>query len=90
LHAVAFQLGSEVSYRELGQLVGADNETVERYINLLEKVYILFTLEFKWSAIQKAKLPTSFKTAYPDSESMLVNRNNYTDFINGLSIQTII
>jgi uncharacterized protein len=44
LLTLAFQVGSEVSYHELGQLIGADNETVERYINLLEKIYVIFTL----------------------------------------------
>jgi uncharacterized protein len=44
IQALALQLGSEVSYQELGQLVGADKETVERYIDLLEKAYVLFRL----------------------------------------------
>jgi uncharacterized protein len=44
LQAIAFQLGSEVSYRELSQITGLDNETVEKYINLLEKSYIIFRL----------------------------------------------
>jgi predicted AAA+ superfamily ATPase len=38
-------LGNEISYHELGQLVGADNETIERYIDLLEKSYIIFRLQ---------------------------------------------
>jgi predicted AAA+ superfamily ATPase len=42
--ALALQLGSEVSYHELGQLVGADNQTVEKYIDLLEKAYVVFRL----------------------------------------------
>lgn len=44
LRALALQLGSEVSYHEIGQLVGADSQTVERYIDLLEKAYVLFRL----------------------------------------------
>lgn len=44
LKALALQVGSEVSYNELSQLIGADKETVERYINLLEKAYIIFQL----------------------------------------------
>lgn len=42
--ALALQLGSEVSFHELGQLTGADTHTVERYIDLLEKAYVLFRL----------------------------------------------
>lgn len=40
--ALALQIGSEVSYHEVGQLVGADNETVEKYISLLEQAYVVF------------------------------------------------
>jgi len=45
LKALALQIGSEISYNELGQLVGADKETVERYINLLEKAFIIFHVD---------------------------------------------
>lgn len=44
LRALALQLGSEVSYNEVSQLIGADKETVERYIDLLEKAYVVFRL----------------------------------------------
>jgi len=44
LKALALQIGNEVSYNELSQLIGADKETVERYIDLLEKAFIIFQL----------------------------------------------
>ncbi|MBW2558255.1 MAG: ATP-binding protein [Deltaproteobacteria bacterium] len=44
IQALALQMGSEVSYREVGQLIGADNETVERYVDLLEKTFVVFRL----------------------------------------------
>jgi uncharacterized protein len=44
LRALALQLGSEVSYQEIGQLAGADGQTVERYIDLLEKAFVLVRL----------------------------------------------
>ena len=44
LQALALQIGSEVNYHELGQLIGADKETVERYIDLLEKAFVIFRL----------------------------------------------
>ncbi|WP_420388536.1 ATP-binding protein [Roseivirga sp.] len=44
VQALAFQIGQEVSYHELGQITGLDNETVERYISLLEKAFIIFRL----------------------------------------------
>ena len=44
VRAIALQIGSEVSTSELSRLVGADNKTVDKYIDLLEKSYVLFTL----------------------------------------------
>lgn len=44
LQALAYQVGSEVSNRELSQLIGIDSKTVERYLTLLEKSYIIFRL----------------------------------------------
>lgn len=44
LQALAFQIGNEVSYNELGRTVGLDNQTVEKYIDLLEKAYIVFRI----------------------------------------------
>jgi len=44
VRALALQVGSEVHYHELGQLVGADNQTVEKYIDLLEKAFVVFRL----------------------------------------------
>ena len=44
VQALAFQIGSTVSANELACLVGVDAKTVERYIDILEKCYIIFTL----------------------------------------------
>ena len=44
VRALAFQVGSEVSYNELSQIIGSDPKTVERYIELLEKSFIIFRL----------------------------------------------
>jgi hypothetical protein len=44
LQAIALQLGNEVSYNELSRIVEIDRETVERYVDLLEKMFVLFRL----------------------------------------------
>jgi len=44
LKALALQIGNEVSYNELAQLLDSDKETIEKYIDLLEKVYVIFRL----------------------------------------------
>lgn len=171
VRALALQLGSEVSYNELSNLLGVDKETVENYINLLEKCFVIFrldsfsrnlrneikkgkkiyfydngirnavlsnfapaelrndmgalwenlmvservkrnaytgsyaqlyfwrthdqkeidlveeedgilhTYEFKWSGKAKAKQPTSFATAYPDSPFCVVSPENFWEFV---------
>ena len=42
--ALALQVGSEVNFSELAQLVKADQKTIEKYINLLEKAFVVFSL----------------------------------------------
>lgn len=44
LKALALQVGNEVSFQEISQLVGADNATVEKYIDLLEKSFVVFSI----------------------------------------------
>ncbi|MDR1652516.1 MAG: ATP-binding protein [Prevotellaceae bacterium] len=44
LTALALQLGSEVSYNELGNTIGMKSETIERYLDLLEKAFVIFRL----------------------------------------------
>lgn len=42
VQALAYQIGSQVSYNEIAQLIGLDSKTVERYIDILEKCFVLF------------------------------------------------
>lgn len=44
LRALAFQIGSEVSYNELAQLLQIDKNTVSSYIDLLCQAYVVFKL----------------------------------------------
>ncbi len=44
LKALALQIGSQVSNNELSSLIGIDKNTVEKYIDLLEKNFIVFRL----------------------------------------------
>jgi predicted AAA+ superfamily ATPase len=171
LQALALQVGNEVVTNELSNFLGVDNATIERYINLLEKTFVIFqlpslsrnmrneikkgrkiyfydlgirnsiinnfnslnirqdlgalwenyiivermkyridneiytndffwrthakqeidfieeysgklhTFEFKWNPKKKARFPKSFLTAYPNSETELINSGNYESFI---------
>ena len=44
LRLLAYQIGNEVNYSELGRRLGITGETVQRYIDLLEKAFIIFRL----------------------------------------------
>lgn len=41
LQLLAFQVGSEVSFNELAGQVGIDTKTVQRYLDLLEKAFVI-------------------------------------------------
>lgn len=171
VQALAFQVGSEVSFNELANLIKIDVHTVARYIDLLEKAFVIFPLssyknnlrseikkgkkyyfydlgvrntiinnlnpielrddvgavwenylilermkykmyhemdsksyfwrttrqqevdyveirgkqiyafEFKWRNAHKAKLSSTFKKAYPDAISHIIDQNNMDEFI---------
>jgi len=42
LRALALQIGNEVSYNELANLIQIDKNTVQNYIDLLEKTFVVF------------------------------------------------
>ena len=42
VQALAWQVGSEVSLDEISRLLGIDRKTVEKYIDLLEKAFVIF------------------------------------------------
>jgi len=44
LQLLAFQIGKEVSYSELATQLGMSKNTVEKYLDLLEKVFVLYRL----------------------------------------------
>jgi predicted AAA+ superfamily ATPase len=45
LRLIAFQTGNEVSFDELGTQLGMSKNTVERYLDLLAKVFVLYRLQ---------------------------------------------
>jgi uncharacterized protein len=73
--ALAFQIGSQVSNRELSQIVGIDKETVEKYIHLLEEAYIIFRLG-SFSKNLRNELKFSQKIYFVDTglRNALINR----------------
>ncbi|MDR1157894.1 MAG: ATP-binding protein [Oscillospiraceae bacterium] len=66
LRALAFQIGSQVSYTELGQLCGLDNKTVEKYLTILEQTFVVFRLR-SYARNLRNELKTSRKIYFTDN-----------------------
>lgn len=66
LRALAFQVGSEVSYNEVAQLVGIDKNTVINYIDLLKKSYVVFKLS-SFSRNLRNEIKTNQKIYFYDN-----------------------
>jgi hypothetical protein len=45
LRLLAFQIGMEVSVNEIARQIGMDSKTVDKYLDLLTKVYVVFKIE---------------------------------------------
>lgn len=65
VQALAFQIGSTISANELAGLVGVDAKTIERYLDILEKSYIIYTLP-SYSKNQRNELKFSRKVYFWD------------------------
>ncbi len=66
LQALAMQVGSEVSFNELGKLIGINSQTVQRYIDLMEKSFIVFHLR-SFSRYLRNELKKSRKIYFWDN-----------------------
>ncbi|MDG2193775.1 MAG: ATP-binding protein [Polaribacter sp.] len=77
LQAIAFQIGSQVSYTELSRIVGINKETVENYIDLLEKSFVIFRLH-SFSRNLRNELKKSKKIYFYDNgiRNALINNFN--------------
>ncbi len=80
LKAIALQLGSEVSYNELSSLLEIDKATVSKYIDLLEKSFILFRLN-SFSRNQRNEIKNNRKIYFYDNgiRNMIINNMNAID-----------
>jgi len=45
IKALAYQMGNEVSYNELANLIQVDKNTINNYIHLLEQTFVIFKLQ---------------------------------------------
>lgn len=66
LQALAYQIGSQVSMQELGEVCGIDRKTVEKYVTLLEQTYVIFRLP-SFSRNLRNELKSSQKIYFYDN-----------------------
>lgn len=66
VQALALQVGSEVNYTELAQLVNVDKNTVAKYIDILEKGYVVFRLN-SFSRNLRNEIKTNNKIYFYDN-----------------------
>jgi predicted AAA+ superfamily ATPase len=83
LTALALQLGNEVSYNELSNTIGIKGETIEKYIELLEKVFVVFRLH-SFSRNMRNELKKSQKIYFYDNGI----RNAVIQNFNSLNLRT--
>lgn len=77
LQTLAFLIGEPVSYNEVAERCGLDNETVERYVLLLEKAYVLIRIP-SYSTDKRYELKKSQLIYFVDTglRNMLINNFN--------------
>ena len=66
LRAIAYQVGSQVSFNELGNTCSMDSKTVERYITLLEQCFVIYRLP-SFSRNMRNELKTTRKIFFYDN-----------------------
>ena len=81
LQALAFQVGSEVSYTEISKLIGLNSQTVEKYIGILEDAYIIFRVNCL-SRNLRNELKKSKKIYFYDNgvRNAIISQYNFFDF----------
>jgi uncharacterized protein len=77
LQALALQMGNEVSYNELSQLLGIDKNTVSNYIDILEKAFVIFKLK-SFSRNLRNEIKTNQKIYFYDNgiRNMIIGNFN--------------
>ena len=85
VQALAFQTAQLISYNELGQLCGLNAETIEKYINLLEKAFIVFRLP-AFSRNLRNELKKSYKIYFYDNglRNAVINQFNPVNLRNDI------
>lgn len=85
LQVLAFEVGQPISYNDIGFQVGLDNETVERYIDLFQKAFILIKIPSFYNG-NKYELKKTHTVYFLDNgiRNAVIRNLNPVDFRNDL------
>ena len=80
VQALALQVGSEVNYSELAQIVNVDKNTISKYIDILQQGYIIFKLS-SFSRNVRNEIKTNKKIYFYDNgvRNMVIGNFNPLD-----------
>ena len=81
LRALALQVGSQVSVNELSNMLGITRQTVEKYIDLLEKSFVIFSLP-SFSNNIRNEIKKSRKYYFYDNGIMNALTGNFNPVVN--------
>jgi uncharacterized protein len=87
LKALAFQIGNQVSYNELARTVQVDKNTINTYIDLLEKAFVIFRLQ-PLSRNLRNEISTSRKIYFYDTgiRNSIINNLNPFEYRNDVGV----
>jgi len=80
VQALALQVGNEVNYSELAQIISVDKNTITKYIDILQKGYIVFKLS-SFSRNVRNEIKTNKKVYFYDNgiRNMVIGNFNPID-----------
>ncbi|WNJ16807.1 ATP-binding protein [Pontibacter sp. G13] len=79
VQALALQVGGEVNYNELSHTVGVDRATIQRYIEILEKGFVIFRLR-SYSTNLRKEIRKNRKVYFYDNGIRNMVVGNFNDF----------
>lgn len=81
IKALALQIGNEVNFNEIAQIAECDRGTVEKYIDILEKAFIIFQIP-AYSKNARNEIKKNKKIYFLDNGIRNAVINNFTDIEN--------
>lgn len=87
LQLLAFQIGKQISYNELGTQLGISKNTAEKYLDLLEKTFVVYKIS-AYSRNKRKEISTNPRYNFFDNgiRNALINNFNSIDIRNDIGM----